>query len=159
MKNLTLILFCLLANLFFGQKKFDDEKLMAVQDIFYNSTKKNINNFMTGKGYTVGEVEKGEGEDGDAHSFKSEFTRVQVQYNTDGSNAGVVMLYAGAINNAFIEMKIKDAGYTFVEHENVIDGVDFKRKQWSKKGEKYSFITYADDTDKVGFLAFGKFQE
>jgi|GEM_PF-5858969 len=159
MKKLQLLLFCLLANIFFGQTKFDNEKLMTVQDIFYNSTKQNINSFMKDKGYTVGEVEPGDAEYGDAYNFKSEFTRVQIQYTPKGATSGVVMLYAGAMNNTFIEMKIKDAGYTFVEHANVIDGVDFTRKQWSKKGEKLSFVTYADANDKIGFLGFGEFQE
>lgn len=159
MKNLQLLLLCLFANILFGQTKFDNEKLMLVQDIFYNSTKENINSFMKDKGYTIGEVEPGEGEDGDAHSFKSEFNRVQVQYTPKGLTMGVVMLYVGAINNAFIEMKIKDAGYTFEEHANVIDGVDFTRKQWTKKGQKLSFVTYADKEEKIGFLGFGEFQE
>ncbi|MCS3871624.1 hypothetical protein J3D55_004540 [Chryseobacterium ginsenosidimutans] len=158
MKTLQLLLLCLFANILFGQTKFDNEKLMAVQDIYHNSTKKNINTFMQAKGYTVAEVEKG-GEDGDAHSFKSEFSRVQVLYTPKGEMDGVIMLYVGAMNNTFIEMKIRDAGYTFVEHANVIDGVDFKRKQWSKKGEKTSFVTYADNDEKIGFLGYGEFKD
>ena len=159
MKNLQLLLLCLFANIIFGQTKFDNEKLMDIQDIFYNSTKKNINSFMKDKGYTAAEVEPGDEEYGDAYNFKSEFNRVQIQYTTKGANSGVVMLYIGAINNAFIEMKIRDAGYTFVEHANVIDGVNFNRKQWSKKGEKLSFVTYASEEDKIGFLGFGEFQD
>jgi hypothetical protein len=63
------------------------------------------------------------------------------------------------MNNTFIEMKIRDAGYTFVEHSNVIDGVDFTRKQWTKKGEKTSFVTYADNDEKIGFLGYGEFKD
>lgn len=157
MKKLQLLLICLFANILFGQTKFDNEKLMLVQDIYHNSTKKNINSFMKDKGYIVGEVEQG-GEDGDAHSFKSEFNRVQVLYTPKGATDGIIMLYAGAMNNTFIEMKIRDAGYTFEEHSNVIDGINFKRKQWSKKGEKTSFVTSADNEEKIGFLGYGEFK-
>ncbi|MBD8083746.1 hypothetical protein [Chryseobacterium caseinilyticum] len=158
MKNLQLLLLCLFANLLFAQTKFDNEKLTLVQDIYHNSTRKNLNSFMEAKGYTVGDVEKG-GEDGDAHSFKSEYTRVQVLYNPKGEMDGVVLLYAGAMNNVFIEMKIKDAGYTATEHSNVVDGIDFTRKQWSKKGKDTSFVTYGDEVEKIGFLGYGVFQE
>ncbi|MDQ0592632.1 hypothetical protein QFZ37_001001 [Chryseobacterium ginsenosidimutans] len=159
MKNLQLLLLCLFANIVFGQTKFDNEKLMAVQNIFFNSTKDNISSFMKDKGYTVVDVEPGDEEYGDAYNFKSEYNRVQIQYTPKGITSGVVMLYAGAINNTFIEMAIRDAGYTFVEHANVIEGVNFKRKQWSKKGEKTSFVTYADDKEKIGFLGFGEFED
>lgn len=157
MKNLQLLLICLFANIVFGQTKFDNEKLMLIQDIYHNSTKKNIDSFMKDKGYTVGEVEKGENGDGDAHTFKSEFTRVQIVYTPKDAIKGVIMLYLGAMNNTFIEMKIRDAGYTFEEHESTADGTAFKRKQWSKKGEKLSFITYADEEEKIGFLGIGEF--
>ena len=159
MKNLSILLFCLFANIIFGQTKFDDKKLMAVQDIYYNSTKQNINSFMKDKGYEASDVEKGDEEYGDSYNFTSKFERIQVQYTPKGKTSGIVMLYSGAMNNAFIEMKIKDAGYTFVEYANVIDGVDFKRKRWSKKGEKLSFVTYSNEEDKVGFLGFGQFQD
>lgn len=158
MKNLQLLFLCLFTNILFGQTKFDNEKLMVVQDIYHNSTKKNINTFMQAKGYTVAEVEKSE-EEGDAHSFKSEFNRVQVLYTPKGEMDGVIMLYAGAMNNTFIEMKIRDAGYSATEHSNVIDGKDFTRKQWSKKGEKTSFVTYADSDEKIGFLGYGEFKD
>lgn len=155
MKTLQLLALLLFTTILFGQTKFDDDKLMLVQDIYHNSTKKNINTFMTDKGYTIGEVENDE--EGYAHSFKSEFNRVQVLYNTKGEMDGVIMLYLGAPNNIFIEMKLKDAQYTFEEDALDVGDGSFMRKIWSKKGDPYSFTTYVSDEDKIGFLGYLKF--
>ena len=159
MKNFQLLLFCLFANFLFGQTKFERDKLMLVQDVYYNSTKKNLSSFMEQKGYTAGEIEKAEGSYGDAYSFTSQFNMVHVEYTPKGAMFGVTMLYAGAMNNVFIEMDLKDAGFTSKEHEMEIEGKKFTKKQWSKSGQKLSFVTYADEEDKIGFLGYGEFQD
>lgn len=159
MKNLTLLLFCLFANILFGQTKFDNEKLMLVQDIYNNSSKQNLSSFMEQKGYTAGEIEKAEGSYGDSYTFNSKFNMVNVEYTPKGSMYGVTMIYAGSMNNAFIEMKLKDAGFTSKEHEMNIEGKTFVKKQWSKSGQKLSFVTYSDEEEKIGFLGYGEFED
>ncbi|MCX8533718.1 hypothetical protein [Chryseobacterium luquanense] len=159
MKNLQLLFLCLFANILFGQTKFDNEKLTLVQDVYHNSTKNNLSSFMEKKGFKVGEMEKAEGQYGDAYNFSSQFNMVHVEYTPKGAMYGVTLLYAGAPNNIFIEMKLKDGGYTSKEHEMEIEGKKFIKKQWTKSGQKNSFVTYADSDEKIGFLGYGEFED
>lgn len=152
MKTLQLLALLLFANILFAQTKFDNDKLTLVQDIYHNSTKNTLNTFMTDKGFTVGEFDTDE--DGAVHSFKSEFNRVHVLYTPTGEKDGVLMLYAGASNNIFIEMKLKDAGFTFEEETFGVGDDAFLRKIWSKEGDRSTFITYTNNEDKIGFLGY-----
>jgi len=159
MKNLKLLLFCLFANMLLSQTKFDNEKLMLVQDVYYNSSKQNITSFMEQKGFTAGDIEKGEGSYGDSYTFNSKFNMINVEYTPKGSMYGVTMIYAGAPNNIFIEMKLKDAGFISKEHEMDIEGKKYVKKQWTKQGQKLSFVTYSDEQEKIGFLGYGEFED
>lgn len=159
MKNLQLLLLCLFANIVFAQTEFKRDKLILVQDVYYKSTKSNLKSFMEQKGFTFGEMEKGEGAFGDSYTFNSKLNLVFVEYTPKGAMSNVVIMYSGAMNNVFIEMDIKDAGFTSKEHEMQVEGKTIIKKQWSKSGQKLSFVTYSDEEEKVGFLGYGEFED
>lgn len=154
MKNLALLLFCLTATLTFGQTtKFNNDHFTLVQDIFHKTTEKSLNAFMVKNGFTADGHDKDE--DGSMHTFRSDYSRVEVYYSSEGEILGISDLYVGSDNNIFIEGKIKDAGYSF--NEETIDFGDFELtgKRWTKAGSKLTFLTVVDDELGGGTLTYG----
>ncbi len=128
MKNLVLFLFCLQATLTFGQtSKFNNDHFTLVQDIFHKTTKTNLDSFMIKNGFTTDGVETDE--NGSIHYFKSDYSSVEVYYAPDNKIMGLTDLYAGAINNTFIEGKIRDAGYTFTEEMTDLGDTEIASKR------------------------------
>lgn len=115
---------------------------------------------MEQKGLKAEEMEKGNDEYGDSYTFSSKFNFVTVDYTPKGQIYTSTIVYIGAMNNVFIEMKLKDAGYTSknVELEED-DGKKSIKKQWTKKGDRLCFVTAADEEEKMGFLAYGPYKD
>ncbi|TXF77228.1 hypothetical protein [Chryseobacterium sp.] len=156
MKNLLLLLFCFQASLFFGQTKFSNEKLSLVNDIVHKTTRQTVSSFMKDKGFGDAEVDEGTSEYGDLLYFEKTYNEVEVEYTTDGKIDNVVLTYGGAPNNTFIEMELRDMG--FIPETSTGEWTDGKmkeRKEWTKAGSKYSFITVTIEEEKIGILGYG----
>jgi len=155
MKNLLLLFFILQGTLTFGQVKFEHKKLALINDIFYNTTKQNINSFMDNKGFKKGSVEEGEGDIKEILGFDSKFDMIEVSYNKNNKVSTIVCIYAGAINSTFIEMELKDKGYKSKVVKQTIDGETINKNIWSIPNSKYNFVTYSDEKEKIGVLGYG----
>ncbi|MGQ2982870.1 hypothetical protein [Flavobacterium sp.] len=154
MKNLVLFLFCLQATLTFSQtSKFNNDHFKLVQDIFHKTTPKDLNSFMEKNGFTTDGVEKDE--DGSMHYFKADFSRVEVYYTTTNKIIGVNDTYVGAVNNTFIEGKIRDAGYSSTDVTTDLGDVEIVSKQWAKAGTNMIFLTSVDEELGGGTLMYG----
>ncbi|MBW8361944.1 MAG: hypothetical protein K0M56_07120 [Kaistella sp.] len=156
MKNLLLLLFCVQTSLLFGQTKFSNEKLALVNDIVHQTTRQTVNSFMKDKGFSDAEVDEASGEFGDLLYFEKTYNEVEVEYTTNGKIDFVVLTYGGAPNNAFIEMELRDKG--FISETSTVKWTDGKmkeRKEWTKAGSKYSFVTAMIEEEKIGILSYG----
>lgn len=155
MKKLTLLLFLFYGSFAFGQETYSNKKLALINDIFYKTTKQNINSFMKEKGFEKGDVEEGEGDIKEILAFDSKFDMLELSYGKNDKISTIVCLFAGAINVAFIDMELKDKGYTSKVVKQTIDGQPVNKNIWSKSGTKFNFITYADEKEKIGVLGYG----
>lgn len=156
MKNLFFLIFCVQASFCFGQTKFSNEKLSLVNDIVHKTTRQTVSSFMKDKGFGDAEVDEGTEKYGDLLYFEKTYNEVEVEYTTDGKIDNVVLTYGGAPNNAFIEMELEDMG--FVPKTTTGEWTDGKmkeRKEWTKPGSKYSFITLTLEEEKMGMLGYG----
>lgn len=158
MKNLILLLLLLQGSITFGQVKFDNKKLALIDDIFYKTTKSSIDSFMKGKGFEKGDVEQeSEGDIKEIYVFTSQFDEIEVYYTKANKIYGISCVYAGAPNNVFIEMEIKDKGYTDKTVTENLQGETISKKVWSKTGSILKFVTLSDEKEKMGMLAFGSY--
>jgi hypothetical protein len=155
MKKLTVFLFLLYGSFAFGQTTYENKKLALINDIFFNTTKQNINSFMKDKGFEKGDVEEGEGDIKEILAFDSKFDMMQLSYAKNDKISTIVCIFSGAINVAFIDMELKSKGYTAKVVKQSIDGQPFNKNVWSKSGTKYNFVTYADEKEKIGVLGYG----
>jgi hypothetical protein len=155
MKNLIMLLFLLQGSIAFGQTSFENKKLALMNDIFYKTTRQDINSFMKDKGFKKGDVEEGEGDVKEILAFDSQFDMIEISYGKDNKISTIVCIFAGAINTAFIEMEIKNKGYSAKVVKQTIDGQPVNKNIWSKSGTKFNFITYADEKEKIGVLGYG----
>lgn len=155
MKKLLFLLLFIQGTFVFGQTKFENQKLVLMNDIFYNTTKDNINSFMKNKGFSKGDIEPGEKDIKEIFSFDSKFDMLEISYSKDDKVSTIVCIYSGAINCAFIEMELKNKGYKAKVVKQSIDGKSINKNIWSISGSKYNFVTYADEEEKIGVLGFG----
>lgn len=154
MKNVTiLLLFC--SSFAFGQTTFENKKLALLNDIFYNTSKQNISAFMKDKGFEQGDIEEGEGDVKVILAFKSKFDILEVSYAKNDKISTIVCIFSGAINVPFIEMELKNKGYTAKMVKQSIDGEPVNKNIWSKSGTKFNFVAYADEKEKIGVLGYG----
>jgi len=155
MKKLLVLLLLIQGTFAFGQTKFENRKLVLLNDIFYNTTRQNINSFMESKGFKKGDAEAGEGDIKEILSFNSSIDMLEISYSKDNKVSTIVCIYSGAINSAFIEMELKDKGYKAKVVKQSIDGKSINKNIWSISGSKYNFITYADEEEKIGVIGYG----
>ena len=136
----------------FGQTKFDNDKLILVQEIYHKTNRANVDNFMKDKGFSMEEpLILDDSEYGDVLLYRSKFQEVQVDYHLNKKIQGVILTYAGAPNNIMIEMELEDAGYISKED----DSGDIKMNIWKKGNSSIIFITYADEKRKIGVVTYG----
>lgn len=144
--------FILTSTFSFAQTKFENKKLSLLNDIYYNTTKANINYFMKGSGFEKGGVEKvNQGDLNEIHSFNSQLESIQIHYTKDNKVLDVYCVYDGALNNAFIEMELKDMGYIGKIVEGKFEIVH--TKVWDKIGSNIQFATLSNVEGKKGMLA------
>lgn len=158
MKTLTLAFFLLYGSFAFGQVKTNNNKLNLIQDIFTKTTKENINAFMKLKGFEKGEVEEGEDDVKDIYAFNSKIDMLEISYGKNNKIISLVCIYSGAINNAFVEMELKSNGYSAKPTKQTIDDRPVIKNIWSKSGDKFNFITYSDEAEKIGILGYGLYR-
>ncbi|WP_124636973.1 hypothetical protein [Taibaiella sp. KBW10] len=156
---LALVAFTI-STLCYGQSNFKHEKIKLVHDIFHKTTKQNINAFMKERGFKIGEINEGNEEYGDELSFTSEFNLITVEYTKGNKVLSVSCIYAGAPNNVFVEMELKESGYTPTSSKyEDMDGTTRERKIWAKPGTAYLFASAKDEKEKIGVLAYGIMEE
>ncbi|MDQ0968893.1 hypothetical protein QFZ20_004296 [Flavobacterium sp. W4I14] len=155
MKKLTVLFFLLYGSFAFSQETYENKKLALINDVFYKSTRQNINSFMRDKGFEKGDVEEGEGDVKEILAFDSKFDMMEVSYAKNDKISTIVCIFSGAINVAFIDMELKKKGYTAKMVKQSIDGQPVNKNIWSKSGTKYNFVTYADEKEKIGVLGYG----
>lgn len=155
MKKLTVLFFLIYGSFAFGQDTYENKKLALINDVFYKSTRQNINSFMKDKGFEKGDVEEGEGDVKEILAFDSKFDMMEVSYAKNDKISTIVCIFSGAINVAFIDMELKKKGYTAKMVKQSIDGQPVNKNIWSKSGTKYNFVTYADEKEKIGVLGYG----
>lgn len=157
MKNLIVLLLLLQGYFAFGQTSFENKKLALINDIFYKTTRQDINSFMKDKGFKNGEVVEGEGDVKEILPFNSQFDMMEISYGKDNKISSILCIFAGAVNTAFIEMEIKNKGYSAKLVKEIIGGQPVNKNVWSKSGNKFNFVTYADEKEKIGVVGYGVF--
>lgn len=162
MKNLTLLLLLLLgAFCTLAQTSFENKKLALINDIVHKTTRKNVTSFMEDKGFEKGDIEEGSDEVHEVLTFTSEFDVLHIAYTKESKISSIFCMFSGAINVAFIDMELKDKGYSVKIEKGYISGPDeplISKSIWSKSGVKFNFITYANDEEKIGYLAYGVYE-
>jgi hypothetical protein len=160
MKNLIFLFFLFQGSVAFSQIKFENKKLALIYDIFYKTTRGNVDSFMKDKGFKKGEVDKGYDDDtNEIFTFSSQFDLVGVNYNKQNKTTGVSCIYAGAPNNVFIEMELKDKGYKAKIIKEDVDGETMTTRVWSIQGSKLNFVTSANEKEKSGTVGYGVYEE
>lgn len=158
MKTLTLALFLLYGSFAFGQLKTDNKKLTLIQDIFNKTTKDNINTFMKDKGFEKGDVEEGEDDIKEIYAFSSKIDLIEISYGKNNKISSVICVFSGAINTPFIEIELKNNGYSAKVTKQTINGQPISKNIWSKSVDKFNFVTYSDEAEKIGVLGYGLYK-
>src|SRR6218665_2470557 len=118
MKKILLLLFFSVFTVAFGQTRINNnESLSLVQDIYQNTTKKNLESFMSIRGRKVEEFIKGDDYFGDTYIYdKDYYGKIQVELDLENKIATVILFYKGAYNNRIIEMRLREGRYTYKIH-------------------------------------------
>ncbi|WP_141226090.1 hypothetical protein [Flavobacterium fluvii] len=160
MKKLILLLLLLQGSIVFGQIKFENKKIALVNDIYFKTTKDNIDSFMKEKGFEKEDVEQlNDGEIKEVYIFSSQIESIEVYYTKANKIQGVSCIYDGVPNAIFIEMELKNKGYTAKIVKQDFGGETISKNVWSKTGSKLKFITSSDEKEKMGVVAFGNYEE
>lgn len=159
-KNLILLLFLLQGSIIFCQEKFENNKLNLLNEIFYKTTKDNINSFMKEKGFKKEDVEQeNEGDIKEIYVFSSKFDNVEIYYTKENKVFGVNCIYMGAPNNIFIEMELKNKGYNAKIEKQTWEEETISKNVWGKAGSKLKFVTYSDEKEKMGTVSYGYYKD
>ncbi len=160
MKNLILLVFLFQGTIAFSQIQFDNDKLALIYDIYYKTTRGTIDSFMKDKGFSKGEVDKGYDDNtNEIFIYSSQFDIVGVNYNKQKKVTGVSCIYAGAPNNIFIEMELKDKGFQAKIIKEDIEGETITTNVWSIKESKLNFVTSVNEKEKSGTVGYGVYEE
>ncbi|WP_316840096.1 hypothetical protein [Pedobacter gandavensis] len=156
MKNLLLLFLFLQGATVSAQVAFKHQKLALLNDVFYNTTKNNIASYMKDKGFEkLGDEQVDDGEIKEIHTFNSKNDFVNVYYTKENKVFSVNCIYNGAPNNTFIEMELKDKGYSAKNVQQEIEGEKIEKNVWSKGGGKLKFITFSNAEEKMGAVSYG----
>lgn len=160
MKSVLLLFFLLQGSVVFGQVKFKNEKLALLYEIYHKTTKGNINSFMKSKEFELGEADdKPEGKIKELRSFSTPNNDVLVRYIQGDKVFDISCIYNGALNNVFIEMELAHQGYTAKEVKVAMNGMEINKKIWSKAGSIPKFVTFAAESEKMGLVGYGIYNE